>query len=91
MQIIRAASLIASGECWSLRRRGPIWVPPFQGNDTGGIIAYQLASRTDARQLAVDHCAVRQGGEIPGGRSRNMAATFPLPAAGCPMAPTNGR
>lgn len=33
------------------------WVPPFKGNDTGGIIAYSLASRVDARQLAVDHCA----------------------------------
>ena len=32
-------------------------VPPFKGNDTGGIIAYSLAVRTDARQLAVDHCA----------------------------------
>jgi hypothetical protein len=33
------------------------WVPPFKGNDTGGIIAYSLASQIDARQLAVDHCA----------------------------------
>ena len=32
-------------------------VPPFKGNDTGGIIAYSLAQRTDARLLAVDHCA----------------------------------
>ncbi|MGN1286813.1 MAG: hypothetical protein ACI4XG_09555 [Bradyrhizobium sp.] len=32
-------------------------VPPFKGNDTGGIIAYSLAAQTDARQLAVDHCA----------------------------------
>jgi hypothetical protein len=32
-------------------------VPEFKGNDTGGIIAYALASRVDARQLAVDHCA----------------------------------
>jgi hypothetical protein len=32
-------------------------VPPFKGNDTGGIIAYSLANQTDARQLAVDHCA----------------------------------
>ena len=32
-------------------------VPPFKGNDTGGIIAYSLASQADARQLAVDHCA----------------------------------
>ena len=33
------------------------WVPSFKGNDTGGIVAYSLASQTDARQLAVDHCA----------------------------------
>ena len=32
-------------------------VPPFKGNDTGGIIAYPLATQADARQLAVDHCA----------------------------------
>jgi hypothetical protein len=32
-------------------------VPPFKGNDTGGIIAYPLASQIDVRQLAVDHCA----------------------------------
>jgi hypothetical protein len=32
-------------------------VPPFKGNDTGGIIAYELATQADARQLAVDHCA----------------------------------
>lgn len=32
-------------------------VPPFQANDTGGIIAYSLAMQSDARQLAVDHCA----------------------------------
>ena len=32
-------------------------MPPFKANDTGGIIAYSLASTTDARQLAVDHCA----------------------------------
>jgi hypothetical protein len=32
-------------------------VPPFKGNDTGGIIAYPLAVQTDARQLAVAHCA----------------------------------
>jgi len=24
------------------------WVPPFKGNDTGGIIAYELARTTDA-------------------------------------------
>jgi hypothetical protein len=33
------------------------YVPPFKGNDTGGIIAYPLAAQVDVRQLAVDHCA----------------------------------
>jgi hypothetical protein len=36
------------------------WVPPvssFQGNDTGGIIAFPMAAETDVRQLAVAHCA----------------------------------
>jgi hypothetical protein len=33
------------------------WVPPFKGNDTGGIIAYTLAQQADARLLAVEHCA----------------------------------
>lgn len=32
-------------------------LPPFKGNDTGGIIAWTLAGQTDARKLAVDHCA----------------------------------
>jgi hypothetical protein len=32
-------------------------VPPFKGNDTGGIIAWSYAQQTDARQLASDHCA----------------------------------
>src|ERR1700676_1276185 len=32
-------------------------VPPFKGNDTGGIIAYSLVSQTDIKALAVDHCA----------------------------------
>jgi hypothetical protein len=33
------------------------WVPAFKGNDTGGIIAYSLARETDARLVAVQHCA----------------------------------
>jgi hypothetical protein len=32
-------------------------VPPFKGNDTGGIISYSLAEQTDVRAMAVDHCA----------------------------------
>jgi hypothetical protein len=33
------------------------WVPAFKGNDTGGIIAYSMAKETDARLVAVQHCA----------------------------------
>jgi hypothetical protein len=60
MRIIRAAVLIASGAMLSWApARADLFdiVPEFRGNDTGGIIAYSLASRVDARQLAVDHCA----------------------------------
>ena len=32
-------------------------VPPFKGNDTGGIIAYPLTGQTDIRTLAINHCA----------------------------------
>src|ERR1700709_2910770 len=32
-------------------------VPPMKGNDTGGIIAYELATQADVKLLAVEHCA----------------------------------
>ena len=32
------------------------WVPAVKGNDTGGIIAYTVATPADARQIAVGHC-----------------------------------
>jgi hypothetical protein len=60
MRITGALTLIAVG---GVRAGAPAradifnYVPPFKGNDTGGIIAYELAQRVDARQLAVDHCA----------------------------------
>ena len=57
MRITGAASLAL---CLAALCGGPAradWVPPFKGNDTGGIIAYPMASQTDVRQLAVDHCA----------------------------------
>jgi hypothetical protein len=57
MRIIQAAVLIAAGATLSWTPARADWVPPFKGNDTGGIIAYELAQHTDARQLAVDHCA----------------------------------
>jgi hypothetical protein len=57
MRIIGAVSLIAlSGVLAAGSARADI-VPPFKGNDTGGIVAYSLARQVDIRQLAVDHCA----------------------------------
>lgn len=32
-------------------------VPPFKGNDTGGIISYSLVSQMDIKALADNHCA----------------------------------
>ena len=64
MRMMGAASLVAICgvlACAPARAdSGLSWfdtVPPFKGNDTGGIIAYPLAAQTDVRQLAVDHCA----------------------------------
>jgi hypothetical protein len=57
MRMIGAIGLLAvCGMLASVPARAD-WVPPFKGNDTGGIIAYELATTADARQLAVDHCA----------------------------------
>ena len=62
MRIIAAAgllaSLVVSGMTASQPARADLLpVPPFKGNDTGGIIAYSMATQVDARQVAVDHCA----------------------------------
>jgi hypothetical protein len=57
MRMIGAASLVAV--CGMLAC-GPVradTVPPFQGNDTGGIIAYSLTGQTDIRTMAINHCA----------------------------------
>jgi hypothetical protein len=52
-----AASLVAVCGMLACAPARADWIGPFKGNDTGGIIAYSLASQADARQLAVDHCA----------------------------------
>jgi hypothetical protein len=57
MRIIKAAVLIGAGTMLSWAPAQADYVPAFRGNDTGGIIAYELAQHSDARQLAVDHCA----------------------------------
>jgi hypothetical protein len=55
--MIRAASLLAVCGMLACAPARADWVPAFKGNDTGGIIAYTLATQADARQLAVNHCA----------------------------------
>ena len=57
MRIIKAAVLIAAGALLASVPARADWVPPVRGNDTGGIIAYEVAQNADARQIAVDHCA----------------------------------
>ncbi len=57
MRIIGAAGLVAVCGMLAGAPARADWVPPFKANDTGGIVAYDLARGIDARQLAVDHCA----------------------------------
>jgi hypothetical protein len=57
MRMIGAASLVAVCGILVCAPARADTVPPFKGNDTGGIIAYELATTADARQIAVDHCA----------------------------------
>ena len=57
MRMIGAGSLVAVCGMLACAPALADDVPPFKGNDTGGIIAYALAAQADARQLAVDHCA----------------------------------
>jgi hypothetical protein len=57
MRMIGAASLVAVCGMLAVAPARADWVSSFKGNDTGGIIAYSTATQTDARLLAVEHCA----------------------------------
>jgi hypothetical protein len=57
MRMIGAVGLLAGCGMLACAPAQAQWTPPFKGNDTGGIIAYPLASQIDVRQRAVDHCA----------------------------------
>ena len=57
MRRIVAASLVAVCSVFAGLPAKADWVPAVKGNDTGGIIAYSVATEADARQIAVDHCA----------------------------------
>ncbi|HEY4986638.1 MAG TPA: hypothetical protein VII39_08470, partial [Bradyrhizobium sp.] len=57
MRTIKAAGLLAlCGFLASVPARAD-WVGGFKGNDTGGIVAFTTATESDARQIAVAHCA----------------------------------
>jgi len=57
MRMIGAASLVTMCGMLACAPAQAQWTPPFKGNDTGGIIAYSLASEMDIRAKAIDHCA----------------------------------
>ncbi len=57
MRMMGAASLVAICGMLACAPARADYVPAFRGNDTGGIIAYSLASDANVRALAIDHCA----------------------------------
>jgi hypothetical protein len=57
MRMTGALSLVAACGVLACAPARADTVPPFKGNDTGGIIAYSLTSETDVKALAIDHCA----------------------------------
>ena len=57
MRRIVAGSLLILTGMLASGPAGADWIGSFKGNDTGGIIAYSLATQADARQIAVSHCA----------------------------------
>jgi hypothetical protein len=63
MRMMNAASLFPVSSLvavWGMLAMAPAradTVPPFKGNDTGGIIAYSLTREADIRSMAIDHCA----------------------------------
>ena len=57
MRMIGPAMLVAVGGMLACGPARTDIVPPFKGNDTGGIIAYELATQSDVKLLAVEHCA----------------------------------
>lgn len=57
MGLIRATLLAATTVLLTFGSAQASSIPPFKGNDTGGIIAYEFARTSDPRLLAADHCA----------------------------------
>jgi hypothetical protein len=57
MRTIGAVGLLAVCGLLAIAPARADTVPPFKGNDTGGIIAYSLVSQSDIKAMAIDHCA----------------------------------
>lgn len=57
MRRIKAAALAVVGGVLGMGAAQADYVPAFKGNDTGGIISYNLVGQTDVKALAVEHCA----------------------------------
>jgi hypothetical protein len=57
MRMIRAACFAVACAVLGSGAAVADTVPPFKGNDTGGIISYSLVGQSDIRALAIDHCA----------------------------------
>jgi len=57
MRTIGALSLLAVCGVLAAAPARADYVPPFKGNDTGGIISYALTSQADIKAMAIDHCA----------------------------------
>lgn len=56
-KILGVAGLLATLLTCAVPARAD-WVPPFKGNDTGGIIAYSLyTGGADIKAMATEHCA----------------------------------
>jgi len=57
MRTISAAALTAMAVILATANARADVVPPFKGNDTGGIVSASLWGQTDVRGLAASHCA----------------------------------
>ena len=57
MRKLLAAGLVAACVMMANAPARADWIGPVKGNDTGGIIAFTVAQQSDARQIAVAHCA----------------------------------
>jgi hypothetical protein len=57
MRKIRAAGLAVMCAVLAHGAARADTVPPFKGNDTGGIISTNLVGTVDVRAMAIEHCA----------------------------------